>query len=406
MEITELDTTLESEPGTSTSSEKLPEAICSFNVLEASSTVGKLKSLIVWLPREVIRDCCPESFRENYPRTTCIIDCAETFIQRPTILRSRGETYSNYKSYNTAKYLVVISPHGQIMFISKAFGGRASDKFIVEKSGFMNYLLPEEEIMADRGFTIDDLLFPLRVKLSIPAFTKNKPQLSARGCDNHKKDCQSTNTCRKGNSTTQGLQNSKWDCACIILLVCSALVNLRSDLIRDTNESDDSTYIHVQQLPCFKESSRRDDSSTTVIASREKPKIKAFKHHALTKHSDIGPMYCCVNISTIFKEVEDVWVNAFEELENSSPNTDDSKLPDYVSENGMKDNQHLLNHYKTERPMTTKNLEGWHSKNRTNIKALILDIIHLIELLQQQKSLTRCQQVQYSTGQKRVLRKR
>ncbi|CAG2222433.1 unnamed protein product [Mytilus edulis] len=239
MEITELDTTLESEPGASTPYEKLPEAICSFNVIEASSTVStqylesdflpqkdhtfqlevadqlllvlmrlklnlifddlcrrfgissglackifnswipvladKLKSLIVWLPREVIRDCCPESFRENYPRTTCIIDCAETFIQRPTNLRSRGETYSNYKSHNTAKYLVGISPHGQIMFISKAFGGRASDKFIVEKSGFMNYLLPGDEIMADRGFTIDDLLFPLRVKLNIPAFTKTNP---------------------------------------------------------------------------------------------------------------------------------------------------------------------------------------------------------------------------------------
>ncbi|CAC5397821.1 unnamed protein product [Mytilus coruscus] len=127
MEITELDTTLESEPGTN---------------------------------------------KENYPRTTCIIDCAETFIQRPTNLRSRGETDSNYKSHNTAKYLVGISPHGQIMFISKAFGGRASDKFIVEKSGVMNYLLLGDEIMADRGFTIDDLLFPLRVKLNIPAFTK------------------------------------------------------------------------------------------------------------------------------------------------------------------------------------------------------------------------------------------
>ncbi|CAC5397117.1 unnamed protein product [Mytilus coruscus] len=131
MEITELDTTLESEPGTSTSSEKLPEAICSFNVLEASSTVGV-----------------------------------------------GGETYSNYKSHNTAKYLVGISPHGQIMFISKPFGGRARDKFIVEKSRFMNSLLPGDEIMADRGFTIDDLLFPLRVKLNIPALTKNKPQLS------------------------------------------------------------------------------------------------------------------------------------------------------------------------------------------------------------------------------------
>ena len=72
-----------------------------------------------------------------------------------TNLRSRGETYSNYKSHTTVKYLVGISPHGQIMFLSNAFGGRASDKLIVEKSGFMNYLLPGDEIMVDRGFTID-----------------------------------------------------------------------------------------------------------------------------------------------------------------------------------------------------------------------------------------------------------
>ena len=32
--------------------------------------------------------------------------------------------------------------------------------------------------MTDRGFTIDDLLFPRRVKLNIPAFTKCKSQLS------------------------------------------------------------------------------------------------------------------------------------------------------------------------------------------------------------------------------------
>ncbi|CAC5420853.1 unnamed protein product [Mytilus coruscus] len=106
-------------------SELLPEAFCDFNV-----------DLVAWLPRETIRACCPESFRENYPRTTVIIDCAETFIQRPTNLKTRSETFSNYNSHNTAKYLVGISPHGQIMFISKAFGGRASDKFVVEKSGF------------------------------------------------------------------------------------------------------------------------------------------------------------------------------------------------------------------------------------------------------------------------------
>ena len=84
----------------------------------------KLKGLVVWLSRETIRACCPESFRENYPRTTCIIDWAETFIQRPTNLKSRGETFSNYKSDNTAKHMVGISPHGHIKLISKTFGGK------------------------------------------------------------------------------------------------------------------------------------------------------------------------------------------------------------------------------------------------------------------------------------------
>ena len=48
----------------------------------------------------------------------------------------------------------------------------------MEKSGFFNYLLPGDEVMVDRGFTIEDFLFPRRVKLDIPAFTKCKPQLS------------------------------------------------------------------------------------------------------------------------------------------------------------------------------------------------------------------------------------
>ncbi|VDH91083.1 Hypothetical predicted protein [Mytilus galloprovincialis] len=203
----------------------------------------QLKGLVVWLPRETIRACIPESFRENYPRTTVIIDCAETFIQRPTNLKSRSETYSNYKSHNTAKYLVGIAPHGHIMFISRAFGGRASDKFIVEKSGFCQYLLPGDEVMADRGFTIDALLFPLRVKLNIPAFTKCKPQLSnedltttrriARVRIHVERAIRRLKVFKILSSTVPVSSLKNFD---DILLVCSALVNLRSDLIREPDE--------------------------------------------------------------------------------------------------------------------------------------------------------------------------
>ncbi|CAC5379670.1 unnamed protein product [Mytilus coruscus] len=206
----------------------------------------KLKDLVAWLPRETIRACCPESFRENYPRTTVIIDCAETFIQRATNLKTRSETFSNYKSHNTAKYLVGISPHGQIMFISKAFGGRASDKFIVEKSGFLNYLLPGDEVMADRGFTIEDFLFPRRVKLKIPAFTKCKAQLSNEYVTTTRRIAHVRIHVERairrlkvfkvlsGTVPVSSLKNFD-----DILIVCSTLVNLRSDLIRDVNVDTD-----------------------------------------------------------------------------------------------------------------------------------------------------------------------
>ena len=132
-----------------------------------------LTNLIVWLPREIIKATMPSCF-ERYPNTACILDCAETIMQKASNLKSRGESYSNYKSHNTVKYCVSIAPSGLIMHISRAYGGRASDKFIEQDCGILNRLVPGDEVMADRGFTIQDLLFPLRVKLNIPAFSHGK----------------------------------------------------------------------------------------------------------------------------------------------------------------------------------------------------------------------------------------
>lgn len=44
------------------------------------------------------------------------------------------------------------------MFIYKVFGGRSSDKAIVVKTGILDYIVPEGEIMADQSFAIGDLL--------------------------------------------------------------------------------------------------------------------------------------------------------------------------------------------------------------------------------------------------------
>ena len=136
----------------------------------------QLKDTIVWLPRDTIQRTLPKTFKESYPKTTIIVDCTEVFIQRPFSLKARAQTYSTYKSHNTVKFLVRVAPCGYIIFLSHSYGGRASDRYITKSSGFLHYLDPGDEVMADRGFTISEDLFALRVKLNIPGFMKGRDQ--------------------------------------------------------------------------------------------------------------------------------------------------------------------------------------------------------------------------------------
>lgn len=134
------------------------------------------ENLIFWLPRDTLNRVRPSSFLEHYPNATCIIDCTEIFVQRPKNLGKRAKTYSNYKHHNTYKVLYCIAPNGFVMYVSKLFGGRASDTFITN-CGFLSHLIFGDQILTDRGFTIGDVL-PPGVTLAIPAFTRGCTQLS------------------------------------------------------------------------------------------------------------------------------------------------------------------------------------------------------------------------------------
>ena len=88
----------------------------------------RLKFLIVWPSRDVLRKTLPMDFRKHCPKCVVIIDCFEIFIDRPTDLLARAQTYSSYKHHNTIKYLIGITPQGSVSFISEGWGGRVSDK--------------------------------------------------------------------------------------------------------------------------------------------------------------------------------------------------------------------------------------------------------------------------------------
>ena len=139
-----------------------------------------LQCLVVWPDKEMITSNMPSCFKPRYAKTVCIIDCSEVFIQRPTSLTARAQTFSNYKSHNTIKFLVAITPTGAISFISQCWGGCVSDRHLTANSGLLKHLKHGDLILADRGFDIADDLALLGASISIPPFTKGKPQLSQR----------------------------------------------------------------------------------------------------------------------------------------------------------------------------------------------------------------------------------
>ena len=73
----------------------------------------------------------PMAFRPEFGcKVVVILDCFKVFIERPSNLFTRAQTSSNYKRYNTVKFLIGVSPHGLVSCKSTALGGRASDKRI------------------------------------------------------------------------------------------------------------------------------------------------------------------------------------------------------------------------------------------------------------------------------------
>ena len=137
---------------------------------------------INWLPSvQQVWATLPSGFKEKYPTTFAIIDGSEVFIETPSDLQMQSSTWSQYKHHNTVKFLVVCTPNRAICFISPVFVGSISDVELTKLSGLLEKLedKPGISIMADRGFTIKDLLAKLNIELNMPPFLNEQKQLTA-----------------------------------------------------------------------------------------------------------------------------------------------------------------------------------------------------------------------------------
>lgn len=134
--------------------------------------------LIRWPSKEEILNNMPKCFA-NYKSTRIVLDCLEIAIRQSKCLKCRIPTYSNYKSHHTVKFMLGVTPSGNISYVSKAYGGRVSDKFIFNQSNILQRSIRcVDSIMVDRGFLIDKECAEYGIKLIRPPFLKKKIQLS------------------------------------------------------------------------------------------------------------------------------------------------------------------------------------------------------------------------------------
>jgi hypothetical protein len=196
-----------------------------------------LKDLIVWPSKEMIAASMPQCFNK-FPNTRIILDCTEFFIETPSSLVNQSITYSSYKSHNTFKLLVGISPKGAVTFLSQLWGGNASDKQIVKESGLLNLLEPGDSVMADKGFTIEDLLDPLGVTLNMPPMRDSNRQLSRKEVEQTRRIAAVRIHVERKMEQIKNFRilhgiipATEWHNADNIVLICAALTNLEPPLV-------------------------------------------------------------------------------------------------------------------------------------------------------------------------------
>jgi len=113
------------------------------------------------------------------------------------------------------------------------WGGNASDKQIVKETGILNLLEKGDSVMANKGFTNQDLLDPLGVTLNMPPKQESNRQLLRQEVEQTRRivtmkiHVERKMEQKKNFRILQGvIPATEWHNANNIVLICAALSNL------------------------------------------------------------------------------------------------------------------------------------------------------------------------------------
>lgn len=198
-----------------------------------------LKPGIYWPKKENILKNIPLDFI-GFENVRAVIDCTEISIQRPKRLCCQVVTYSRYKSCYTVKFMTAVTPAGLISFISKPFGGRASDNSIFEQSGIITKFDKKDDVMTDRGFTLDEFCQKNDVKLISPPFLKDRKQFSKVEAMNGRRIAKARVHVERSNQRIKNFEilSSKMPIGLVhkvekIFTIICAVVNLSQPILKD-----------------------------------------------------------------------------------------------------------------------------------------------------------------------------
>ena len=140
------------------------------------ATAKVLKPMVFQSDQGVLNVTAPNRF-SGIRNIHSIIDCSELFIETPQAHDLQASTWSTYKHHNTLKYLVAVAPNSSIVYVSKAYTGRISDKEITVPTGYLDTIPPYLALMCDKGFNISDECLARHITLYVPPDKRGMSQM-------------------------------------------------------------------------------------------------------------------------------------------------------------------------------------------------------------------------------------